>query len=318
MKVSLVATVKDAGPYVGEFLASVAAQTRSPDETVVVDGGSTDGTLEALREADGLTLIEEPGANIARGRNLAVRAAAHDAIAVSDADCVLEPDWLERLIEPLEQGADVSMGVYRPLARTFFEACAAAISIREPEEVREDTFMPSARSLAFRREAFERAGGYPEWMELGEDMYVNHRWRELGVRMDLARGAVVHRRPRPTLSAYWRQFAGYAEHDAVGGMHTGRHAIRFAVYGGLAAAVASRRRGLLGLAAAAAAAYAACPIRRAWRRMPSAGDRLGAAVAIPALMAVTDLAKMAGYLRGLGSGRTGSSMPPPVSDRSGH
>ncbi len=313
MKVSLVATVKDAGPYVGEFLASVAAQARSPDEIVVVDGGSTDGTLEALHDAGGVTLIEEPGANIARGRNLAVRAAAHDAIAVSDADCVLEPDWLERLIEPLEQGADVSMGVYRPLARTFFEACAAAISIREPEEVREDTFMPSARSVAFRREAFERAGGYPEWMELGEDMHLNHRWRELGVRMDLARGAIVHRRPRPTLAGYWRQFDGYAEHDAVGGVHTGRHALRFAVYGALTAAIASRRRGLLGLGAAAGAAYAARPIRRAWRRMPSTGERLAAVVAIPALMAVTDLAKMTGYIRGLGSRRAGSSMPPPAS-----
>jgi len=300
MKVSLVATVKDAGPYVGEFLVSVAAQTRAPHEVIVVDGGSSDGTLEILRAASGITLIEEPGANIARGRNLAVRAAAHDAIAVSDADCVLEPRWLERLIEPLERGADVSMGVYRALARTFFEECAAAISIKEPDELREDTYMPSARSVAFRRDAFERAGGYPEWMALGEDMYLNHRWRELGVRMDLARDAVVARRPRPDLAAYWRQFAGYAEHDARGGMHAGRHALRFAAYGALAVAVASRRRGLLALAVAAGGLYAARPVRRAWRRMPSPGRRLAALGAVPALMAATDVAKMAGYLRGIG------------------
>jgi glycosyltransferase involved in cell wall biosynthesis len=300
MKVSLVATVKDAGPYVGEFLASVGAQTRPPDEVIVVDGGSTDGTLETLRAASGVTLIEEPGANIARGRNLAVRAAAHDAIAVSDADCVPELDWLERITEPLERGADVSMGVYRPLARTFFEECAAAISIREPDELREDTYMPSARSVAFRRGAFELAGGYPEWMALGEDMYLNHRWRELGVRMDLARDAVVARRPRPHLPGYWRQFAGYAEHDARGGMHAGRHALRFAAYAALGVAVASRRRGLLAAAVAAGGLYAARPVRRAWRRMPSPSRRLAALGVVPALMAVTDLAKMAGYVRGIG------------------
>jgi glycosyltransferase involved in cell wall biosynthesis len=298
VKVSLVATVKDAAPHVGEFLVSVAGQTRAPDEVIVVDGGSTDGTVELLRAEPGITLIEEPGANIARGRNVAVRAAAHDAIAVSDADCVLEPEWLERLIEPLERGADVSMGTYRPLARSFFEECAAAVSIKDPEEVREDTFMPSARSVAFRREAFELAGGYPERLALGEDMYLNHRWRDLGFRMDLVRDAVVARRPRSDLASYWRQFRGYAEHDAMGGMHAGRHALRFAVYGALAVALASRRRGLLALGAVAGGLYAARPVRRARRRMTSPGRRTAAVVAVPALMLVTDVAKMAGFLCG--------------------
>jgi glycosyltransferase involved in cell wall biosynthesis len=301
MKVSLVATVKDAAPFVREFLTSVEAQTRSPDEVVVVDGGSTDGTREALRERAWVTLIEEPGANIARGRNVAVRAASHDVIAVSDADCVLAPDWLERIVAPLERGADVSMGLYRPLAHTFFEVCAAAISIKEVDEVDPRTYMPSARSVAFRREAFEAGGGYPEWMDLGEDMYLNHRWRNLDRRMELADGAVVYRRPRSTLSAYWRQFAGYAEADARGGMHAERHALRFGAYGGLAVVLVSRRPGLLGLAAMAGAACAARPVRRALRLLPpTPRARLRALVAVPALMALTDLAKMTGYLRGLG------------------
>lgn len=303
MKVSLVATVKDAAPYVGEFLASMEAQTRPPDEVVMVDGGSTDGTAEILRGASGVTLIEERGANIARGRNLAVRAASHDLIAVSDADCVLAPDWLERITGPLERGADVSMGLYRPLTRSFFQVCAAAVSIKAPREVDPSRYMPSARSVAFRRGAFDAAGGYPEWLELGEDMYLNHRWRSLGVRMELAPRAMVYRRPRPTLGAYWRQFAGYAEYDARGGMHPHRHALRFAVYGGLALALGSGRRLPVSAAAVAGAAYAARPVRRAWRLLPSGRQRAAASLAIPALMAVTDLAKMTGYLRGLRSGR---------------
>src|ERR687887_1507266 len=91
MKVSLVATVKDARPFIDEFLASVRAQTRQPDEVVIVDGGSIDGTFEVLERESAVTAILEPAANIARGRNVAVRAAAHEVIAVTDADCVLEP-----------------------------------------------------------------------------------------------------------------------------------------------------------------------------------------------------------------------------------
>ena len=301
MKVSLVATVKDAAPYIRAFLASMDAQTRAPDEVVIVDGGSIDGTTEILRDAASLTLIEEPGANIARGRNVAVRAASHDIVAVSDADCVLSPAWLERIVRPLERGADVSMGLYRPLTRSFFEACAAGISIKEPEEVDPASYMPSARSVAFRRDAFERAGGYPEWLAIGEDMYLNHRWRESDLRLELAPDAVVYRRPRGGLVDYWRQFFRYAEGDALGGMHPRRHALRFAVYGALALVLASGGRTSRLIAAAAGAAYAARPVRRARHLLPPGRPRLTAVVAVPALMAVTDAAKMAGYLRGLAS-----------------
>jgi glycosyltransferase involved in cell wall biosynthesis len=287
MKVSLVATVKDAAPHVRAFLDSVEAQTRLPDEVVIVDGGSSDGTAQLLREAPGITLIEEPGSNIARGRNVAIRAA------------VLAPDWLDRILGPVERGADVSMGVYRALPGSFFEACAAAISIKEPEEIDPSSYMPSARSVAFRRDAFERGGRYPEWLAIGEDMYLNHRWRGLGLRMDLAADAVAYRRPRSGLGAYWRQFFRYAAGDARGGLHPQRHALRFAVYGGLALALGLNRRTLALPAAVAAAAYAARPVRRAWRLLPPGRPRVVVLVAVPALMAVTDAAKMTGYLSGL-------------------
>ena len=135
MKVSLVATVKDAGPHIEEFLNSMRAQTRAPDEVIVVDGGSTDGTFETLQQATDVTALSDPGANIARGRNVAIRAAAHDVVAVTDADCVLAPDWLQRIVEPIEAGADVSAGFYRPLGASLLQACAAAVSLPEPDEL---------------------------------------------------------------------------------------------------------------------------------------------------------------------------------------
>ncbi len=304
VKVSLVATVKDAAGALREFLDSVAAQTRPPDEVVIADGGSTDGTLEELRRADGITVVEEPGANIARGRNVAVAAATHDVIAVSDADCVLDPGWLEALTAAIERGADVAMGVSMPLTTTFFQDVAAAIAVPDPSELREERFMPSSRSVAFRREALLAAGGYPEWLAIGEDMYLDHRWRDAGVRMELVPEAVVHWRARDDLAAHWRQYAAYARGDAEAGMHPHRHALRFAVYGGLAAALLARRRRGLALAGAGGAAYAARPVARALRRLPGTRERVLAMAAVPALMAFTDAAKMAGYLQGLAARRT--------------
>jgi len=299
VKVSLITTVLNAGGNVGRFLETVAAQTRQPDEVVVVDGGSTDGTLEELRRAEGITLIEEPGASIARGRNVAIAAATHDVIAVSDADCVLEPDWLERLLEPIEAGADVAMGGYRPIAETFLHRCMAAVNLPDPDEWDEATFMPSGRSVAFRREAIEAAGGYPEWLAIGEDMHVNHRWRELGVEMRLAREAVAWWRLRPDLRSTWTQYFRYARGDAIAGMYPERHALRFAVYGGALYALGSkgalRKLGTI----AGAGAYTAKPLRRAMRAFEDPTERAKAAAAVPVLMAFVDAAKISGYVAGL-------------------
>jgi glycosyltransferase involved in cell wall biosynthesis len=298
-KVSLVSTVRDAGTEIGDFLASIARQTRPPDEIVIVDGGSVDGTIEVLRAAPGVTLIEEADANISRGRNVGVQAATHDVIAVSDADCVLDPGWLVHLLDPIERGADVSMGSYRPLVRGFLDACLAAVAVPERDELRQERFMPSSRSVAFRRAAFEAAEGYPEWLDVGEDMYLDLRWRELGLDMRLAPDAVAWWRPRPTLAAHARQYAGYARGDALAGMHPRRHAVRFAVYAGLVGAVASRRRSLLGIAAVAGAAYAWRPVARATRLLDGPAERAAAVAVVPTVMALTDAAKMAGYVSGL-------------------
>ncbi len=300
MKVSLISTVKNAAGSIEEFLGSLAVQTLQPDEVVIVDGGSTDGTVELLRRAQGVQLIVEPGANIARGRNVAIATAAHDVLALTDADCVLEPDWLEKLLEPIEQGADVGMGFYRARTDGFFQGCMAAVSLPlGPEEVDPSRFMPSGRSVAFTRAAIEAAGGYPEWLPIGEDMYVDHRWRELGMDMRFAPEAVAHWRLRSDLRSTWVQYFRYARGDAQARMHPERHALRFGVYMGLVLALRSRRAWPKLAAAASAAAYAREPLRRARRRFDDPRERRLATVVVPALMAWIDTAKMAGYGAGL-------------------
>lgn len=308
MKVSLVATVLNGADHLESFLGSLAAQTRAPDEVVIVDGGSTDGTASLLADAEAVTLIEEPGANISRGRNVAIAAAAHEVIAVTDADCVLDPTWLEELLRPLDEGADVAMGFYLPITDRFLSQCLAAVNLPlDASEVDPATFMPSARSVAYRRGSIEAVGGYPEWLDIGEDMWVNHRWRELGLDLRFAPEAVVRWRLRSTLRATWLQYFRYARGDARGGLYPERHALRFGVYGGLVVALGSRRSWPKALAAAGAVAYARRPVRRAWHVMRDARERASAAVVVPALMAWLDSAKMAGYAAGLAERLRGSA-----------
>ena len=76
-QISVVATVLNEGQAIERLLKSLAAQTRVPDEVIIVDGGSTDDTLQRLQdwvelEDLPLRILVEAGANISRGRNVAI------------------------------------------------------------------------------------------------------------------------------------------------------------------------------------------------------------------------------------------------------
>ncbi|MSQ10838.1 MAG: glycosyltransferase, partial [Dehalococcoidia bacterium] len=93
-------TVLNEAASLPTVLQALEQQTRLPDEVVVVDGGSTDGTLAMLHGYTGpltLHVLQLPGANISQGRNAAIEAAAGSAIAITDAGVRLEPAWLAAL-----------------------------------------------------------------------------------------------------------------------------------------------------------------------------------------------------------------------------
>lgn len=214
--VSVVMTVKNDRQGCALALDSLAAQTRSPDEIVVADGGSDDGTLEFLRaraETDTrLKVLELPGSNIAEGRNAAVQAAAGDIIAATDSGCRADPNWLENLIEPFERevGVEFVAGVYRIESDTLFESVVGLATMRgQLEPVAPDRFNPSARSLACTKALWRRAGGWPEWIRFSEDTLFDHKVRKMDVTWRLADGAEVFWRPRGSFRALAKQFYRY-------------------------------------------------------------------------------------------------------------
>src|SRR5438445_4411990 len=93
-RTSLIVTVLNEVSTVDALLESVAHQTLAPEEIVVADGGSTDGTREALQRWTSrlpLRVVDARGDNIARGRDVAIEASTSELIAVTDAGVRLEP-----------------------------------------------------------------------------------------------------------------------------------------------------------------------------------------------------------------------------------
>lgn len=214
-RISVVATVRNEARGIAAFVESLLGQTRQPDEIVIVDGASTDGTLDVLRrfEAAGRIRVVSQDCNIAQGRNLGVAAATHELIAITDAGCVAAPDWLAHIAASFaaEPSPDVVAANYDFDTRNDFErASVFATDSPDREESEHAKYFPSSRSIAFRKSAWRAAGGYPEWLYAAEDTLFNIRLRELGLRFAFCRDARVTWRPRQTWKTLWRQFFNYA------------------------------------------------------------------------------------------------------------
>ena len=97
MKVSLITTVRNEAAQADALINAILEQTRQPDEWIVADGGSTDGTAAQFRAIPLCSVLEEQ-CNRARGRNLAIRRANGAIIAVTDAGCLPSPTWLEHMV----------------------------------------------------------------------------------------------------------------------------------------------------------------------------------------------------------------------------
>lgn len=234
--IALILTVLNEGDSIRPLLESIRRQTVRPDEIVIVDGGSVDNTVAAIEAyaADlPIRLIVEPGANISRGRNRAIAAARAEIIAVTDAGVVLEPDWLEAITAPLlaDDGLEVAAGFFRADPRSVFEAALGATTLPHVSDVDPHTFLPSSRSVAFRKAAWERVGGYPEWLDYCEDLIFDLRLRTALSPQLFVPGAIAHFRPRRSLKAFFRQYYLYARGDGKADLWRKRHAVRYITYG---------------------------------------------------------------------------------------
>ncbi len=318
MKVSLIMTVLNEGESVRAVLDSLVAQTRLPDEVVIADGGSRDNTMALMQAYVGrlpLKIISAPGANISQGRNAAIRAASGEVIAVTDAGVRCEPEWLERLTsnfkiqnsKPQTPNAEPMMvaGFFQSDPANVLEIAMGATGLPDASEINPQTYLPSSRSVAFRKDAWAAVGGYPEWLDFSEDVLFDLKLRARFGPFIFVPEAIVHFRPRGSLSALAKQYYRYARGDGKANLFPRLHAIRYFAYliaaplGAYAALTVSAWLWLLGVLAGLA--YIRLPLRRVWPQLTQLAwtDRLQVLFYIPLIRLVGDIAKMIGYPAGV-------------------
>jgi len=230
LPVSVILTTYNEEAAIDLFFDSLATWTALPKEVVVCDGGSTDATIERIGERSiagvDIHVYLESGANIARGRNAAVKKSSCEILAITDAGCLVHDSWLERITEPLRNSADIDVvaGGYRIEGRNVFEKCAAASSI-PLEQLDPDTFLPSSRSFSVRKSVFMQAGDYPEELTFaGEDTALCRTLKYLGSRFATRWDAIVTWFPRSNFQAFMRQHYCYGLGDGESRAPSSRYA----------------------------------------------------------------------------------------------
>lgn len=195
MRLSVVIPAFNRADLIGATLESLLAQTRPPDEIVVVDDGSSDGTPDAVSAfGRAVTLLCQENAGAGAARNRGFAASTGDAIHFMDSDDLSSPNSHEVQLAAIKAGADMAYG---PWLRARF---ADKVIMPEPVAIQQravppglpldqrvlgSTWVTVFQPCLFRRSLIEAAGPYRTDLKPSEDT-------ELLYRLLLRARAVVH------------------------------------------------------------------------------------------------------------------------------
>ena len=202
VRVGAVVPCKDEVATVERCLTALRAQVPAPCQIIVVDNGSTDGSLEvASRLAD--YVLHIPEITISAMRNQGARALDDvDVIAFVDADCEVNPNWLRSALNALREADLVGWRSDAAPDAPWVAARWAAIEARQ----RHGESYIWSQHLAIRATVFENLDGFDERLPTGEDIDLSKRVVGTGGRIAFAPGmSAIHHGFPNTLAAFVRR-----------------------------------------------------------------------------------------------------------------
>jgi len=258
--VSIVMPVRNEAAHLARALDAIDAQTYPRDriEVLVVDGGSTDGTVELVRERAN----RDPRVRLLGGRDVNTPAAMQLGIAAARGEIVAKVDghgwvngrFVELAVAELSGAERIGCvgGIIEPVAETDAERAIAIArfsrlgvggGVYTLAERPQDT--DTVQCGVYRRDALVAAGGFDPELAFGEDEEANFRLRRDGWRVRLEPGMRFRYRVRPRIGALLRQYFRYGRaRVAVVRRHPAFFRLKHAAPGALVLALAIS--GLLG------------------------------------------------------------------------
>lgn len=217
MQFSIIIPAKNEEAHIGRCLDSISNVDWDPSqyEVIVVDNGSTDGTV-AIARNKGVRVYVEPDLTISGLRNRGAFSATGDILAFLDADCAVDRDWLlaaSTYLNDVDGVAAFGSPVVIPDGATWVQK--AWYNVRgKPGLVVEVDWLESA-NLFVKRKAFLSINGFNEALITCEDYDLTQRLKMIGRLISDYRVRAVHYREPATIPEFvkkeiWRGKSNYS------------------------------------------------------------------------------------------------------------
>jgi glycosyltransferase involved in cell wall biosynthesis len=191
LTVTVIVCAHNEEAFVAACLHSLLAQTRLPDEILVINNASTDRTGDVARAIPGVRVVDEPARGLVKARERGRREAQGDLLAYLDADCRAPIFWLERIVQRFARRPTLLAlsGNYRfydwdwwgrALLRAYDLTLGPGTQVLVKHVLRMGVVFYGG-NFAVRRDALERIGGFDTSIEFhGEDTNLGRRLFAIG------------------------------------------------------------------------------------------------------------------------------------------
>jgi glycosyltransferase involved in cell wall biosynthesis len=207
MDVSVVVPVFNGGEKIRTCIRALRNQkTQRQYEIIVIDDGSTDGSLEGL-SGNGCEVFRQPNQGPAAARNLGVRQARGEIVLFTDADCEPLEDWLENMVRPLEdESVSGVKGAYFTRQKKIVSRFVQLEYEFKYDKMKKDPYIDfiDTYSAGFVKKDFSNVGEYDTRYTTAsvEDQEFSFRMWDKGHRMVFNPDARVYHSHSDTLSNY--------------------------------------------------------------------------------------------------------------------
>ena len=220
--VTVILAVLNEAEFIHRSLGATLAQDYPPDrfEVLVVDGGSTDGTLDQVRFIGDprVRILSNPGRIQACALNIGIDAAQGDVIIRVDGHTIIAPDYVRQCVHYLNiTDADNVGGPQRctgitPWGHAIAAAYRSSFGVPSRFTVNQRAgYVDTVYLGAWPRTVFDRVGRFDENLKVNEDYQLNYRIRAAGGRIYLTPDIRSDYYGRQTLGELWQQFFRYGE-----------------------------------------------------------------------------------------------------------